>query len=256
MYRKNKNHSDAENPTERQVLYRSTIPSYICPWLRFVKLIISKAILLVIRLRIAGSSEIRKVKEKRRCASGLVRSWTNYLNKSNKWLSQYHEDEATSNGNSSCDSEYEYFRRGHGPSTPILIAASNGIVEMVENPARSSLTIHDRDFKRKNIVLLAVENRQSHLYDFLLKNSHLRDEDLRIASSCRVKNYESWLILQHKKQRMAQQHMQFLLFHCSSNSNSQIIFRVSMIVNIFKKMMKLEKYANLYIQSLIILCGL
>ena len=67
------------------------------------------------------------------------------------------------------------------------------------------LTIHDRDFKRKNIVLLAVENRQSHLYDFLLKSSHLRDQDLALHAvdedgnsalhlAAELKNYESWLI--------------------------------------------------------------
>ncbi|RVW13792.1 Retrovirus-related Pol polyprotein from transposon RE1 [Vitis vinifera] len=187
---KNKNHSDAENPTEGEGInedhaeYRSTIPLIYLPWLRFIKLIISKAILLVIRLRIAGSSEIRKVKEKkemhirsRQIMDKLLKRAKSYYEqeeKRNKWLSQYHEDEATSNGNSSCHSEYEYFRRGHGPSTPILIAASNGIVEMVEKTLQDlPLTIHDKDFKRKNIVLLAVENRQSHLYDFLLKSSHL-----------------------------------------------------------------------------------
>ncbi|XP_034690455.1 ankyrin repeat-containing protein ITN1-like [Vitis riparia] len=92
------------------------------------------------------------------------------------------------------------------PSTPILIAASNGIVEMVEKTLQDlPLTFHDRDFKRKNIVILAVENRQSHLYDFLLKSSHLHDEDLALHAvdedensplhlAAELKNYESWLI--------------------------------------------------------------
>ncbi|WJZ91424.1 hypothetical protein VitviT2T_010496 [Vitis vinifera] len=293
---KNKNHSDAENPTEGQ---DQRSPSYICPWLRFIKLVISKAILLVIRLRIAGSSEIRKVKEKkemhirsRQIMDKLLKRAKSYYEqeeKLNKWLSQYHEDKATSNGNSSCHSEYEYFRRGHGPSTPILIAASNGIVEMVEKTLQDlPLTIHDRDFKRKNIVLLAVENRQSHLYDFLLKSSHLRDEDLALHAvdedgnsalhlAAELKNYESWLIPSstlpmhweviwyeyvkkslrlnvsassnriqktpdqiftethkrtlRKKQRMAQQHMQFLLFHCSSNSNGWFALNAQTILD-------------------------
>ena len=67
------------------------------------------------------------------------------------------------------------------------------------------MTIHDRDSTGKNIVLLAVENRQSHLYDFLLKRSHLRDEDLALHAvdedgnsalhlAAEVKNYESWHI--------------------------------------------------------------
>ncbi|KAL6338432.1 hypothetical protein AAG906_020521 [Vitis piasezkii] len=189
MYRKNKKHSDTENPTEGQ------------------------------------DEEAKREKEmhirSRQIMERLLeraKSHHEQEEESNDRLVQFDEDEAKNYG--LCHSEHEYFRRGRGRSTPILIAASNGIVEMVEKTLQDlPMTIHDRDSTGKNIVLLAVENRQSHLYDFLLKRSHL------------LKNYESWLIPSstlpmhwevkwyEKKQRMAQQHMQFLLFHCSSNSN-------------------------------------
>eukprot|EP00261_Vitis_vinifera_P032374 XP_019073617.1 PREDICTED: uncharacterized protein LOC109122025 [Vitis vinifera] len=118
---KNKKHSDAENPTEGQ---DQRSPSNFCPWLRSIKLIISK-VLLVIRLRIPGSSEIRKLKEKkemhirsRQIMDKLLKCAKSYQKQEdsrNMRLLQYHEHEATtSKGKSFCHSEYEYFRRGHG----------------------------------------------------------------------------------------------------------------------------------------------
>lgn len=48
---------------------------------------------------------------------------------------------------------------------PMLVAARNGIVEMVEKILQVfPMTILDRDQEDKNIVLLAVENRQSNIY--------------------------------------------------------------------------------------------
>ncbi|KAL6331499.1 hypothetical protein AAG906_011439 [Vitis piasezkii] len=47
--------------------------------------------------------------------------------------------------------------------TPILTAASNGIIEMVELILnRFPTAIYDKNSKKKNIVLLAAENRQPH----------------------------------------------------------------------------------------------
>eukprot|EP00261_Vitis_vinifera_P032318 XP_019073561.1 PREDICTED: ankyrin repeat-containing protein NPR4-like [Vitis vinifera] len=55
--------------------------------------------------------------------------------------------------------------------TPILIAAKNGIKEMVESILICSpMAIHDVSPEKKNVVLLAVENRHPHVYKVLLKN--------------------------------------------------------------------------------------
>ena len=52
--------------------------------------------------------------------------------------------------------------------TSILTAASNGIIEMVELILnRFPTAIYDKNSKKKNIVLLAAENRQPHLFDLL-----------------------------------------------------------------------------------------
>lgn len=52
--------------------------------------------------------------------------------------------------------------------TPLLTAAKNGISEMVEEIIEQfPVAINDMNTDKKNIVLLAVENRQSHIYKFL-----------------------------------------------------------------------------------------
>ena len=62
--------------------------------------------------------------------------------------------------------------------TPILLASRNGIVEMVEKILQLfPMAIHDTSDFNQNIVLAAVENRQSHIYDFLLNSSHLIDKE-------------------------------------------------------------------------------
>ena len=62
--------------------------------------------------------------------------------------------------------------------TPILAASRNGIVEMVEKILQLfSMAIYDTDGQNMNIVLKAVENRRSHIYDFLL-NSNLPHREI------------------------------------------------------------------------------
>ncbi|XP_051120807.1 uncharacterized protein LOC127244363 [Andrographis paniculata] len=55
--------------------------------------------------------------------------------------------------------------------TPILIAAKNGVMEMVKMILELfPVAIHDMDDDKKNIVLLAVENRQPAVYQYLVKH--------------------------------------------------------------------------------------
>ena len=64
--------------------------------------------------------------------------------------------------------------------TPILIAAKNGILEMVERILeRYPMAIHDVDHQKKNIVLLGVENRQPHICGLLLRKAVLKDTAFR-----------------------------------------------------------------------------
>ncbi|BFG43097.1 hypothetical protein CerSpe_293710 [Prunus speciosa] len=60
--------------------------------------------------------------------------------------------------------------------TPILIAAKSGVTEMVEKILELfPVAIHDTNTEKKNVVLLAVENRQPHVYQHLLKRNVLKD---------------------------------------------------------------------------------
>ena len=60
--------------------------------------------------------------------------------------------------------------------TPILITEKNGIKEMVERILDLyPMAIHDIDSNKKNIVLLAVENRHPHVYELFLKRNIVKD---------------------------------------------------------------------------------
>ncbi|KAL7084230.1 hypothetical protein ACP275_14G212500 [Erythranthe tilingii] len=64
--------------------------------------------------------------------------------------------------------------------TPILIAAKNGITEIVAKILELfPVAIHDMNNERKNVVLLAVENRQPHVYEFLMKRKTMKETIFR-----------------------------------------------------------------------------
>ncbi|BFG43102.1 hypothetical protein CerSpe_293760 [Prunus speciosa] len=175
----------------------------------FVKLI-SKAMLIVLGL---GSMEIRKTREKKekhkwafQIMNELLKKAVMYeyedsgMNPQGAAPSRRDNDE-TSPYESLQDSQQEYNKANNGkeniaegssssaeaikmktPSamkikeTPILIAAKNGVTEMVEKILELfPVAIHDMNAEKKNMVLLAVENRQPHVYNLLLKRGILRD---------------------------------------------------------------------------------
>ncbi|XVE73071.1 hypothetical protein DITRI_Ditri11bG0088200 [Diplodiscus trichospermus] len=88
--------------------------------------------------------------------------------------------------------------------TPILIAAKSGITEMVEQildlfPA----AINDTNSENKNIVLLAVESRQPHVYELLLNKNIMKDSAFRAVDhkgnsalhlAATLGDYKPWLI--------------------------------------------------------------
>ncbi|MED6155104.1 hypothetical protein PIB30_002314 [Stylosanthes scabra] len=87
---------------------------------------------------------------------------------------------------------------------PILIAARNGIIEMVEKILDMfPVAVHDMDCNKKNIVLLAVENRQPHLYEFLLKKETIKESLFRkvdnegnsaLHLAAKLGDYKPWII--------------------------------------------------------------
>ncbi|XP_016647461.1 PREDICTED: ankyrin repeat-containing protein At3g12360-like [Prunus mume] len=60
-------------------------------------------------------------------------------------------------------------KKSEDKKTPILIAAKMGVSEMVETILKKfPVAIYDVDSENKNVALLAVENRQPHVYSLLM----------------------------------------------------------------------------------------
>ncbi|KAL6339461.1 hypothetical protein AAG906_032996 [Vitis piasezkii] len=155
---------------------RQVFPSRYDRCLNFFGLILSR---LVDRSIMLGSSEIKTLKEIKETHVWSVQIMNKLLEHAVR--SEYEmnpQNDETSEA--LCYSEYDVFRRGKAFQTPILAAAENGVIEMVEKILQVfPMTIHDRDDTWKNIVLVAVESRQEHIYDFLLKRkSDVVDKDL------------------------------------------------------------------------------
>ncbi|PNY03709.1 ankyrin repeat-containing protein [Trifolium pratense] len=64
--------------------------------------------------------------------------------------------------------------------SPILIAAKMGVTEMIEKIIDMyPVAIHDVDNQNKNVVLLAIENRQPHVYSLINKRSVIKETAFR-----------------------------------------------------------------------------
>lgn len=95
-------------------------------------------------------------------------------------------------------------RHQNRQETPVLIAAKNGVVEMVEKILHLfPVAIHDTNSEQKNIVLLAVENRHPHIYELLLRRNILRESAFRMVDSqgnsalhlaAKLGDHKPWLI--------------------------------------------------------------
>lgn len=88
--------------------------------------------------------------------------------------------------------------------TPFLTAAKNGITEMVEKILESFPgATRDINSEKKNVVLLAVENRQPHVYQLLIGRNILKDNIFRVVDqngnsalhlAAMLGDYKPWLI--------------------------------------------------------------
>eukprot|EP00261_Vitis_vinifera_P036287 XP_019077530.1 PREDICTED: uncharacterized protein LOC104880284 isoform X2 [Vitis vinifera] len=89
-------------------------------------------------------------------------------------------------------------------NTPILIAAKNGVKEMVEKILEvNPVSINDKNEEKKNVVLLAVENRQPEVYELLFKRKFRKDSVFRAVDNdgnsalhlaAMLRNYQPWHI--------------------------------------------------------------
>ncbi|KAM1805363.1 hypothetical protein ACFX12_031124 [Malus domestica] len=187
----------------------------------FVK-VISKAMLIVLGL---GSTEIRKIREKKRKHKWSVQIMDELLDRASMYEyedsgmdPQAHKDndetkpyelvdgravftlpesdseivtsstypmpeqgaEKPNNGKEKIPEESSADQKAENKTprqeTPILIAAKNGVTELVEKILeRFPVAVHDTNTEKKNIVLLAVEYRQPHVYKLLMKRDILKE---------------------------------------------------------------------------------
>ncbi|KAL6312745.1 hypothetical protein AAG906_020517 [Vitis piasezkii] len=165
-------------------------PSKYGRCLRFIKLLVSQVLLVIISV-LPGSSQIRKLKEKKEMHVWSLRIMNKLLEHAARHTYEMNpkHDEPSQRHYDCCISEYGYFRRGGALETPILVASKNGIMEMVTKILELfPMAIYDTHKENwKNTVLMAVENRQSHIYDFLLNRKHLLDREIafRAVDYCR-----------------------------------------------------------------------
>ncbi|XVF65159.1 hypothetical protein PTKIN_Ptkin09bG0224300 [Pterospermum kingtungense] len=102
-----------------------------------------------------------------------------------KYLGEYHTTGSVDSKTSKHAVEMRFEKKIDSESikletrTPILIAASNGITEMVEKILEKfPVAIQDVDAENKNVLLLAVENRQTHTFRFLIERKKILHESV------------------------------------------------------------------------------
>ncbi|XP_073005317.1 uncharacterized protein [Typha latifolia] len=87
------------------------------------------------------------------------------------------KDEQKPKGNKEAEAEAEAEQpKKPNKATSCLVAAKNGITEMVEKILENfSVAVLDEDENEKNIILLAVEYRQSHIYKLMHERKIMKD---------------------------------------------------------------------------------
>ncbi|KAJ6938719.1 hypothetical protein NC651_005221 [Populus alba x Populus x berolinensis] len=150
-----------------------------------------KAMLVILGL---GSMEIRKIRLKKEKHTWSVQVMNELLGDDKLYkyerisggspklrYSAFSDSDAIKQSEGSEKGEAASTSKLEKPETPLLMAARNGITEIMEKILHDfPHAIHDIDTHKKNVVLLAVQYRQPHVYQFLLKRRKKNEELDRI----------------------------------------------------------------------------
>ncbi|KAJ6336050.1 hypothetical protein OIU78_012618 [Salix suchowensis] len=137
----------------------------------------SKAMLVILGL---GSTEIKKIRMKKEKHTWSIQVLDKLLEKNELYM---YERSGSGGGKpndlTDCSildatkqekGELAITPKMEKTDTPLLLAARNGITEIMEKILdKYSFAIHDFNSQKKNVVLLAVQYRQTHVYQFLIK---------------------------------------------------------------------------------------
>ncbi|XP_022722227.1 uncharacterized protein LOC111279548 [Durio zibethinus] len=127
-----------------------------------------------------------------------------------KFLGEYHITGSVDSKTSKHAVQMKFEKKGASESTradtpsPILIAASKGITEMVDKILEKfPVAIQDVDAQNKNVLLLAVEHRQAHIFQFLIERETFHESVFRhwdnqgnnaLHLAATYGHYRPWLI--------------------------------------------------------------
>ncbi|KAL4604557.1 hypothetical protein ACB092_10G201200 [Castanea dentata] len=139
----------------------------------FVKLVFSfvKLVLKAVLFILEPSELVRKVKKMKVKHERSILIMTELLK--NASIYQFSSGRKRLNNTHEKDKKIKEEHIDPPPPEAILIAAKNGIIEMVEETLKSyPVAMHEVDEKQKNIVLLAVEYKQPRVYELLLSLKH------------------------------------------------------------------------------------
>ncbi|CAI9781201.1 unnamed protein product [Fraxinus pennsylvanica] len=164
----NKGMTDEENPKGKQPDTnhgRSHLPPNYVTCFNVIKLI-SKSMLVILGL---GSHDIVKLREKKKSTFGVI---SQPVDDQTSQTSDGVDRKNGTNGNGN-KKKMQEIEKGE---TALLVAAKNGVVEMVEKIIKLfPVAINDMNTSKKNIVVLAVENRQPRVYRFLLEKTTMKE---------------------------------------------------------------------------------
>ncbi|KAJ6392037.1 hypothetical protein OIU77_025905 [Salix suchowensis] len=175
----------------------------------------SKAMLVILGL---GSTEIKKIRMKKEKHTWSIQVLDKLLEKNELYM---YERSGSGGGKpndlTDCSildatkqekGELAITPKMEKTDTPLLLAARNGITEIMEKILdKYSFAIHDFNSQKKNVVLLAVQYRQTHVYQFLIKRwkkkkvpdrvfRHVDDQGNSAMhhAATMIKDYKPWRI--------------------------------------------------------------
>ncbi|KAJ9692856.1 hypothetical protein PVL29_011784 [Vitis rotundifolia] len=165
----------------------------------------SRAIQLVEELlRHVSSSKYNLKEQQQPSNSSLSDTNQNVKERSSSVKYENEKDEKNKFSHAGSSSETTNKKAKGKNNTPILIAAKNGVKEMVEKILEvNPVAINDKNKEKKNVVLLAVENRQLEVYELLVKRKFRKDSVFRAVDNdgnsalhlaAMLSNYQPWHI--------------------------------------------------------------
>ncbi|CAJ1941118.1 unnamed protein product [Sphenostylis stenocarpa] len=166
-------------------------------FIRFL-IIMMKALLILFGVGASWIDKIQRKKEKHMWAKKVM---DELIMRASLYKYDY-------SGNSSFDLQHDHDIEKRVEKkkrvSPILIAAKTGVNEMVEKILDTfPVAIHDVDSDNKNVVLLAIENRQPRVYKLLTKRNLVKESAFRHIDSqgnsalhlaAAYRNHKPWLV--------------------------------------------------------------